>query len=105
MCFDEARLRGNSLEVFENRIEALDVSDLKDAVVLGGKLDQFGSLRGVIGHRFFEQQMFALLQQRFGDFEMRGGGGNDVESVTGLGGLGDGTESANPVFVGELAGG
>ena len=49
-------------EIFENGIEPLDVADLQDAILLLRELDQFGGLRGVVGHRFLDQDVFALLR-------------------------------------------
>ena len=42
---------------------------------------EFGGLRGVVGHRFFDEDVFALREQLFGEFEMRGGGRDDVQRV------------------------
>ena len=81
------------------------MADLQDAILLLRELDQFGGLRGVVGHRFFDQHVFALREQRFGQLEMRDGGRDDVQRVAGGGGFGDGIENARVVFGGDFAGG
>ena len=90
--------------IFENGIEPLDVADLQDAIVLLRDLDQLGGLRGILGHRLFDEDVFALREQRFGDFKMRDGGGDDVQRVAGGGGFGDGIEDARIVLRGDFAG-
>ena len=105
MALDEARLGGDGFEKFENGIEPLDVADLQDAIFLLREFAQFGGLRGIVGHRFFDEDMFALREQLFGDVKMRGGGRDDVQRVAGGGGFGDGIENAQLVFLGDFAGG
>jgi len=61
-------------------------------------------LRGIVGHRFFDEYVFALLQQQLGELKMRGGGCDDVLCVGGGSGLGDGVENARIVFGGDFAG-
>ena len=78
---DETRFGGDGFEIIENGIEPLDVADLQDAIFLLRELDEFGGLRGVVGHRFFDEHVFALREQLFGEFKMRGGGRDDVERV------------------------
>ena len=81
------------------------MADLQDAIFLLGELHEFGGLRGVVGHRFFNEHVFALREQRFGQFEMRDGRGDDVERVGVGGGFGDRIENARVVFGGDFAGG
>ena len=38
------------------------MADLQHAILLLRELDQFGGLRGVVGHRFLDQDVFALLR-------------------------------------------
>ncbi len=66
-------------------------------------LNQFGGLLGAVGHRLFDQNVFALLQQQFGEFKMRGGGCDNVQRVGGGSGLGDGVENAHIMFGGDFA--
>ncbi len=99
------RFGGDAFEKFENRIEALDVADLQHAILLLRQLAQFGGLRGIVGHRLFDQHVFALREQGLGDFKMRGGGRDDVQRVAGGGGFGDGSEHAQLVFLRDFAGG
>ena len=96
---------GDVLEKFENGIESLDVADLQDAIFLLRQFAQFGGLLGTVGHRFFDEDMFALREQLFGDVEMGGGGRDDVQRVAGGGGFGDGGEDAQLVFLRDFAGG
>jgi hypothetical protein len=79
--FDEARFGRGGLEIFENGIEPLDVADLQDAIFLLRDLNQVRRPARFVGHRFFDEDVFALLQQRFGDFKMRDGRRDDVERV------------------------
>ena len=102
MRFDEPRLGRHRFEVFENRVEPLDVADLKDAAVLLRELDQFCRLVCVVGHRFFDEHMLALLEQGFGEVEMRRRGRHNVQRVARVDGLGHGAESAHAVFCGDL---
>ena len=49
--------------------------------------------------------MFPLCEQLLGDVEMCGGGRDDVERVAGGGGLGDGREHAQLMFLCDFASG
>ena len=55
----------DGFEIFENGIEPLDVADLQDAILLLRELHQFRGLRGVVGHRFLDEDVFALREQLF----------------------------------------
>jgi len=79
------------------------VADLQDAIFLLGNLNQFGGLLGAVGHRLFDENVFALREQLFGDIKMRGGGRGDVQRVAGGGGLGDGSENVQMVFLRDFA--
>jgi hypothetical protein len=81
------------------------VADLQDAILLLRDLNQFGGLRGIVGHRFFDEDVFALREQLFRNFKMRGGGRDDVERVAGGGGLGDGIKNVRVVPGGDFAAG
>ena len=105
MALDELRFGGDGLKKIENRIEPLDMADLQDAILLLREFAQFGGLLGAVGHRFFDQDVFALLQQQFGEFKMRGRGRDNIQRVGGGSGLGDGVENARIMFGGDFAGG
>ena len=105
MALDELRLGGDVFEKFENGIEPLDVADLQDEIFFLREFAQLGGLRGAVGHRFFDEDVFAGGEQLFGDVKMRGGGRDDVQRVAGGGGFGDGGENVQLVFRGDFAGG
>ena len=105
MRFDEARVGGDGFEILENRIKPLDVADLQDAILLLRELDEFRRLPGVVGHRFLDEDVFALLKQRFGEFEVRGCRRGDVESIAGGGNFCQGVKDANVVSGGDFLGG
>ena len=100
-----ARLRRGTDEVGKNRIEAFNMADLQHAVLFRGQGNQFGGLRGVVRHRLFHEHMLALGEQLPGDLKMGDGGGDDVQGIAGGGGLGDGAEYAQFMFLRNLAGG
>src|SRR5439155_18976719 len=81
MGFYEARLGGDGLKVFENRIEPFHVTDLQDAVPLLSKLDESSRLSNIIRHRLFHQHVLSLLEKDLGDFEMCGGGIDNADGV------------------------
>jgi len=58
-------------------IEALQVSDLRDALVLGGNLDEFVSLRKSGGDRLFDENVDAGFHQRARDVKMKDGRHSD----------------------------
>src|SRR5665213_627012 len=105
MALDEFRLGGDGLEKCENGIEPLDVANLEDTIFLLRDLNEFGGLFGTIGHRFFDEDVFALREQSFRDVKVRGGGRDDVQSVAGGGGFGDGGEDVQFMFLRDFAGG
>ena len=81
------------------------MADLEDAIIFLRDLNQLGGLRGVVGHRFFDEDVLALRKQLFGDVEMRRGGRDDVQRVAGGSGFGDGIENFRAMFGGDFAGG
>ena len=85
MRFDETRMRQPFFERAQDRIEALDVTDLQNELPLRGQLRQLAGLRRVFRDRFFDQQMFPLLQKRLRDREMRIGGRRDRGGVDQVG--------------------
>jgi len=105
MALDELRFGGNGLKKSENRIEPLDVADLQDEIFLLREFAQFGGLLGTVGHRLLDEDMFALCEQLFGDVKMRRRGRDDVQRVARVGGLGDGGEDAQLMFLGDFFGG
>lgn len=70
MSFDETRLGGFFLEVAEDRIKSFDVADLKNLAPFPAEGNQFGGLGRRLGHRFFDEDVFVLLQEIFGDAEV-----------------------------------
>ena len=79
-----------------------DVPDLKDTIVLAGKPDKFGRLIGIIGHRLFDEHMPALLEQYFGEVEMRDSWRDDAERVGCGCGFAERLESSYMVFFRKL---
>ena len=69
------------LQEGSGRIEALEVSYLKDALVFGGTCNQRASLLGRLGDRLFNQHMRARGQERIGDLEMRWRGSDHADRV------------------------
>ena len=63
MAFNEARLGDHRFKVGKDRIETFDMTHLQHAIFPLGQFHEFGSLRGVIGHRFLDENMLALLQK------------------------------------------
>ena len=102
MTFNEARFGRGGFEIFENRIEPLNMAHLQDAVFLSGKLDQFRRLRGIVSHGFFHKNVFTLRKQLFGDFEMGRGRRGNVQRIGIGGGIGNGVEDLNAVFGGNF---
>jgi len=95
---------GHRFQVTENRIEPFDVTDLQDAVVLLGKLDQLSRLGSVVGHRLLDQHVFTLLKQQSGEFIVSRRRCYDAEPIARRGGFGNGIESLQrPVFLRDLA--
>jgi len=67
------------------------------------RVAQLGGLLGTVGHRLFDEDVFALLQQQFGEIKMRGRGCDNVQRVGGRSGFRDGVENARIVFGGDFA--
>ena len=80
------------------------MADLQDAIVLLRELDQFGGLRGVVGHRFLDEDMFAALQKQLGQLEVRDGGGDDADGVGVVGNFRDRTQRVGVMFGRDVAG-
>jgi hypothetical protein len=53
VCFERA----------QNRVEPFDVADLQNETTSRGQLYQVGSMRSVVGDRFFDQHMFAFRKK------------------------------------------
>jgi len=102
MGLDETRLSGDGLHVAEGGVESFDVADLENQAILLSKVDQFGGLKGSLGHRFFDEDMFAGGKERFADLEMSVGWGDYAESIRGLGGGLNGWESDGAALVGDF---
>src|SRR5207247_1548490 len=79
-----------------------DVTDLQDAVVLLGKLDQFRRLGSVVSHRLLDQHVLALLKQQFGEFVVDRRRCYDAQPIARRGGFGKGIESLHAVFLRNL---
>ena len=103
--FNEARIGGHVFQVMEDGIEALDVADLEDDILLRGPLHQPGGLGGIVGHRFFHQHMFAGGQEGVSQLEMGAGGGDDAESGRTGHGLTQGGKNRHAIFFGDFGGG
>src|SRR6476619_4727925 len=63
MRFDEARMRQMFFERAQNRVEALDVAHLQDETVKCSQFRKLGSMCSVVGDRFLDQHMFALVKE------------------------------------------
>ena len=98
MAFDETRFRRGVFKIFENGIKPLDVSNLQHAIFLLRELDEFARLGAAIRHRLFNEYVFALGEQWFGNFKMRCRGRGDVQRIGILRGLGNGTENLRAMF-------
>jgi hypothetical protein len=90
MALDELRLGRDAFNKFENGIEPLDVADLQNQIFFLREFAKFGGLRGIIGHRFFDKDVFAAREQSFCDFKMRGRRRDDVQRVGIFGGFSNG---------------
>jgi len=62
------------------------VADLQHAVVLPGQAHEVGGLPDVVGHRFLDEQVFALLKQRLSQVVMRDRGRDNAQGVRSRGG-------------------
>ncbi len=87
MRLDETRIRQAFFERAQDRIETLDVADLKNEPATGREFRQFAGVRRVFRDRLFDQEMFVLRQQFARDFEMRVGRSGDRSGVDLLGKL------------------
>jgi hypothetical protein len=101
-ALDETRLGGDFLEKGEHGVETFDVADLEDAIIFLRELHQLGRLLGGLGHRLFDEDVFAVREQLSGEIEMRGRRRDDVQRVGMGGGFGDGGEDAQIVLRGDL---
>ena len=72
MRLDETRRLRGLLQIVVHWVKAFDMTNLQHTVVPLGQAHQLGRLVEVVGHRLFDQQVFALLQQRLGQAMMRG---------------------------------
>ena len=73
--------------------------------MLPGQLHQLRGLRGAVGHGFFDQQVFALLQEDLRQFKMGVSWGDDAEGFAGLGGIGGRGKGLDAILFGEALGG
>jgi len=103
--FDKARFTSHGFEVFEDRVESLDMTNLQNTIFLARKQDEFGGLGGIVGHGFFDKHMLAQSQDDFGEVKMSGGGCDQTKGVAGGGGFSNGTEDVDAVFRCDLRGG
>ena len=103
VAFDELGFGRSGLEKFENGIEPLDVADLQDEIFLLRQFAQLGGLGGTIGHRLFDEDVFAGGEQLFGEVKMRRRGRGDVQRIAGSRSFGDGIEDVQLVFCGDGA--
>jgi hypothetical protein len=78
------------------------VANLQHAVFLLRELDEFACLRAAIRHRFFNEYVFSLREQGFGDFKMGRGGSGDVQGVGILSGFGNGIENLRAMFASDF---
>ena len=85
MGFDEAGLGGLFLKVLKDRVKSFHVADLKNLAPFSAEGDQFGGLGRRLGHRFFDEDVFVLLQEIFGNAEVSCGGSGDAYGL-GFGG-------------------
>ena len=73
--------------------------NLQNAFLLLREVDQFRGLLRLVRHRFFHQDMPALFDQLFGQFEMRDRGRDDAQRIGGRGGGGHGGKSRDMIFL------
>ncbi len=81
MRLDKTRIRQTLFERAQNRIEPFDVPDLENETARGRQFRQLSRMRGVIGDRFFDEQMFAAGQKLASNFKMRDRRGRDRGGV------------------------
>jgi len=103
--FDETGFGGDGFEVFEDGIEAFDVADLEDEIFFLGEADEFGGLVGVVGHRFFDEDVLAGFEEFLRDVEMGGGGSDDAGGVAVGNRFVGAREGSGVMFVGDFFGG
>ena len=71
-------------DIAHGAVEPLDMTDLKDQVLLRGKLQQLLGLIGTGRHRLLHQDMDARLHRRPGHIEMKAGRDDDRDRIRGL---------------------
>ena len=84
MGFDETRIGQAFFQRAQDGIETLHVPDLKDQAARGRQFRQLARVRGVVGDRFFHEQMLAVGQEFPADLEMsirRRGNGCGVDQL------------------------
>src|SRR5947209_9935433 len=74
MRFDEPRMRQMFFKSAQDRVETFHVPHLQDQAVARGQIRQFGSMRGVVSNRLFNQHMFVLHKERPRNRVVRVGG-------------------------------
>ena len=105
MRLDEPRLGRDFFQIIVDGVEPFDMTHLQEAIVLLSQLDQFGGLRGAVGHGLLDKEMFAFQQGRFSEIEMRRCRCDDADGVTGLSGFLDRAKCTHAIFFGEPSGG
>ena len=81
MRLDEPRLGGDLLQIFQYRVEPLEVADLQHQPARLCQPHQLLGLRAVVGDRLLDEQVFAVFEQRGGDLEVVFGRRHDAQRV------------------------
>src|SRR4051812_31305491 len=98
MCLNEPGFGGDAFHVIEDRIEALDMADLKNQIFGLRQFDQFSGLARVFGHWFFDQYVFAGIEKFAGDIEMGVRRSDNAKGLGRGGGLRYGREDRDTMF-------
>src|SRR5947209_4365938 len=88
----------------ENRIEPLHMANLERATLALRQFDQFTSLGRIVGHRFLNQDVFALLESGFYYLKMSRSRGHHTQGLTAFQRLSQRADGPNPIFLGQLPG-
>ena len=78
---DELRLQGAGLDLLKRGIEAFDVADLQQCLVLRGQADEGVGLAQVQGQRFLDQQVNVPLEEFRSDNAVLEGGNDDARGI------------------------
>ncbi len=99
--FDELGAGELGFEGAQGGVEAFDVADLEDEFLFLGDANQFAGLGGVVGNRFFDEEMAAFIKKQGADLVVGAGRGGDGDGFALFSGLFDGGELFDVVLGGD----